>query len=359
MATERAMLLSLRNLFICERKSISLALFLPYDYHTFEWVRSIPRPENEEKPMIMAVLLIKKICSLFLILISGIALVRIGMLKKEDTTMLSKISLYLVSPCVIINAFQVEYDANILKGLVTAALVALFIHVVLIVGTTLLGKALSLDSVEKASIIYSNAGNLVIPLVSYMFGEEWVIYSCGYLCVQLFLLWSHGKSMIQEETQIDLKKIFLNVNIISTAVGLLLFLTRIQVPEVLSDFMGSLSPMIGPLSMLICGMLIGGMNMRRVVTYRRVWLVAFFRLILVPTLSVLAICAAGLPSLIENGYEIMLIVLIATMTPSASTITQLATIYDKDAEYASSINVITTLCCIITMPIMVLLYTNI
>ncbi len=37
-------------------------------------------------------------------------------------------------------------------------------------------------------------------------------------------------------------------------------------------------------------------------------------------------------------------------------ITQMAQIYKKDAGYASAINVITTITCIITMPVMVWLY---
>lgn len=53
---------------------------------------------------------------------------------------------------------------------------------------------------------------------------------------------------------------------------------------------------------------------------------------------------------------ILLISLLATITPSASAITQMAQIYGKNGEYASAINVVTTIVCIITMPIMVWLY---
>ena len=48
---------------------------------------------------------------------------------------------------------------------------------------------------------------------------------------------------------------------------------------------------------------------------------------------------------------------LATMTPSASTITNMSVVYGRDADYASAINVTTTLLCIITMPLMVALYT--
>ncbi|WP_243158595.1 hypothetical protein ACFLKA_11635 [Clostridium caseinilyticum] len=52
----------------------------------------------------------------------------------------------------------------------------------------------------------------------------------------------------------------------------------------------------------------------------------------------------------------MLISLLTTITSSASTVTQMAQIYEKNTEYASVINVVTTIVCILTTPIMVWLY---
>ena len=60
--------------------------------------------------------------------------------------------------------------------------------------------------------------------------------------------------------------------------------------------------------------------------------------------------------IMHSVYTTLLVSLLATCTPSASTITQMAQIYGKDADYASAINVVTTLLCIFTMPLMVALY---
>lgn len=77
--------------------------------------------------------------------------------------------------------------------------------------TKVLEKPLGLDVVEKTSMIYSNSGNLIIPIVTAIFGKEWVIYSTGYLSVQTILLWSHGRMMICEEKGVDFRKIFMNI----------------------------------------------------------------------------------------------------------------------------------------------------
>ena len=56
-----------------------------------------------------------------------------------------------------------------------------------------------------------------------------------------------------------------------------------------------------------------------------------------------------------DGNKIMLIVFLAIITPSASTITQMCQVYGNDSRYASAINVVTTLASIVTMPLMVML----
>ena len=53
---------------------------------------------------------------------------------------------------------------------------------------------------------------------------------------------------------------------------------------------------------------------------------------------------------------ILLIVLLATSAPSAVMVTQLAQIYDRDAKYASVINIMSVIFSIVTMPLIVLLY---
>jgi len=59
---------------------------------------------------------------------------------------------------------------------------------------------------------------------------------------------------------------------------------------------------------------------------------------------------------IENAHNILLISFLASMTPSASMVTQMAQVYGGDEEMAVSINIVSTLICIVTMPVFVSLY---
>lgn len=298
----------------------------------------------------------KQIAELFLVMIMGFVLVKTNLMKAEESKTLSIVALYLVTPCVIINAFQIKYTESILRGLILAFAAAVLIHIVLLILVKVLEKIFHLDAVEKTSIMYSNSGNLIIPIVTSVLGKQWVIYSSAFLSVQLILLWTHCRMVLCEEQKIDLKKILLNINMISIFFGILLFITRIQLPDIITKTMESVGAMIGPLCMVVTGMLIGNMSLKQIFEYKRIYLITFLKMIVCPAAILLMLKFGGMASLLPNARMILLISLLAVIAPSASTVTQMAQVYGKNGEYASVINVVTTIVCIATMPIIVWLY---
>ena len=308
--------------------------------------------------MHISMLLMEQIAELFIMIFMGFAIVKAGIVKDEESKVLSKIVLYLVIPCVIVNAFQVDYTAQTVKGLMIAFVASVILQIILLIIVAVMGKVLSLNEVEVASVYYSNSGNLIVPIVTFILGKEWVLYGCVFMSVQLVFLWTHCKKIISRERSYDRKKIVLNINMISIAVGVVLFFTRIRLPEVIDNTIGAVGNMIGPASMIVTGMLFAGMNLKQIFANKRVYFVSFLRMLVVPLIALVLIKGSRLANLSADAPKIMLIVFLAVITPSASTVTQMCQVYGNDSQYASAINVVTTLSAIITMPVMVLLFGN-
>lgn len=302
------------------------------------------------------ILLIQKISSLFIILLLGLILTKCRIVNTKDSRTLSALSVYLMMPCVILSAFQVDFSPSIQKGLLLAVLASVCVHIIFIVFSLCTKNILHLDTVEQMSLIYSNAGNLVIPLVQALLGSEWVIYSSAYVAVQLVFLWSHGASLLIGRGKMNLRKILLNINMISVLAGTILLLTGIRLPAFVNDALGSLGNMVGPSAMLIAGMLLGRQSLRHVLSFHRVWLVTALRLIICPLLLICFCWAAHIKTYFGHSPQILMLVFLAASTPSASSITQMAQVYDKNADYAGVINIVTTLFCIISMPCLIMLF---
>lgn len=306
--------------------------------------------------MHISILLMEQIIQLFLMIFMGFLIVKAKLLNSEDSKILSIIVLYLIIPCVIINAFQVDYTPQTVKGLLIALVGSVMTQVILLIVVSILGRVFHLNEVEVASIYYSNSGNLIVPIVMFILGKEWVLYGCVFMSVQLVFIWTHCKKIISRESVYDWRKIVLNINMISIAIGIVLFMTRIHLPEDINSTLSAVGGMIGPASMIVTGMLFAGMDFKQIFASKRVYFVTFLRLIVVPAIALVLIKFSYLASLSSNGPKIMLIVFLAIITPSASTVTQMCQVYENDSQYASAINVVTTLLAIITMPLMVMLF---
>lgn len=270
--------------------------------------------------MEISILLMEQIAELFLMILMGYIIVKTGLLKGEDSKVISKIVLYLVIPCVIINAFQVDYTSEKVKELLLVFAASVLLQVILLAAVWGAGKVLKLNEVEATSIYYSNSGNLIVPLVTFILGKEWVLYGCVFMSVQLVFLWTHGKNTISREGKWDWKKIVFNIN------------------------------------MIVTGMLIAEMNLKSIFENVKVYFISFLRLVVIPVISLMILKISGLVNIHSYGKKLLLIVFLAVITPSASTITQMCQVYGNDSKYASAINVMTTLLSIVTMPLMVLLY---
>ena len=120
--------------------------------------------------MEISILLAQQIAQLFLMILMGFLIVKAGLLKDEDSKVLSKIVLYLIIPCVILNAFQVDYTPETVRGLLVAFAASLLMQVVLLFAVSALGRVFHLDAVEITSVYYSNSGNLIVPLVTAILG---------------------------------------------------------------------------------------------------------------------------------------------------------------------------------------------
>ena len=229
--------------------------------------------------MHISLLLMNQIIQLFIMILMGFIIVKAKLLKAEDSKILSVIVLYLIIPCVIINAFQVDYTPQTVKGLLIALAGSVMTQVILLIVVSILGRVFHLNEVEVASIYYSNSGNLIVPIVTFILGKEWVLYGCVFMSVQLVFIWTHCKKIISRESTYDWRKIVLNINMISIALGAILFFAQIHLPEILNNTLSSVGDMIGPACMIVGGMLFAGMDLKKIFGNKRVYIISSLNLI--------------------------------------------------------------------------------
>jgi AEC family malonate efflux carrier (fragment) len=308
--------------------------------------------------------LVSKILSLLVLVGAGVVLVKTKLLKKEDSVALSKISVFLLSPCVIVSSFSMKVDGKAGQSLLLCFFYAILANFLFLFLGTLLRKPLHLSPVEEMSLEYTNCGNFVLPIVASVLGEEYLLYVSAYITVYNLLVWTHGIHLFQgkaEQTKEEKSKenaflkILFNPNILAILFGVFLFFTKISLPAPISLAVSDLGKMIGPISMLITGIILGSMSFKKILSYRRIYMVTAFRLLFFPFIYLLLISVLSRIDGFLDNPVLFLVTFLSAMAPAAANVSQFAILYGKEEEYASCINIFTTLCTIISVPVLVYL----
>lgn len=306
--------------------------------------------------MEFSLLLMKQISVMFIMIGVGYLVVRLGLLTSDDSAVLSRITLYVISPCMLITACQIEYTPQRLEDFGVALVLAFAINLAFVLLTAGFNKVYPLSGAEQASLTYANSGNLIIPLISVLIGTEGIFRLSAFLLAQTVIFWTHGVYVMGGRKAFSLKKIVTNPNLIAAVAGVGLFVGRVTLPELPRAAVSQLAQTIGPLCMLIVGMVIAGADLKKVFSDKRAYIATFGRLIAYPVLTILVFWALGAGSWDPRFRSILTIFIICTAAPSASNVPQAAKVFEANAELAGVINIMSVLLCIITIPLMMLFY---
>ncbi len=295
-----------------------------------------------------------QVVALFLLMAFGFAGERAKIINENGSKVLSNISLVFVTPCLIINSFNIEYNPEKLTGLLVCLAASVIIHAVSILGVELAtkGKKTAAEKLRviKFAIVFSNAGYMGIPLQEAVLGADGVFYGSVYVAIFNVTLWTYGVVLSTGKIgEISGKKLLANPGLIGVIIGILLFLLPVSLPKILSQTVSSMAALNTPLAMLIVGFYLAKSNLLTALKDKSVYLVAAFKLITIPlvTLGVMYLCGV-------RGAPLVAMVTTAS-APTAAATSMFATKFDNDVILSVNLVTVTTVLSIITMPVLVAL----
>lgn len=293
-----------------------------------------------------------QVVTLFLLMAFGIAGGKSGLINENGSKVLSNISLYFVTPCLIINSFNIEYDPEKLQGLLVCLLASFLIHAATILAVHIFfrGDDKKRVSVLRFACVFSNAGYMGIPLQEAVLGADGVFYGSVYVAMFNITLWTYGVVCSTGDIRaISGKKLLFNPGIIGVVIGIFFFLLPIKLPSVAATVISNMSSLNTPLAMMIIGFYLAQSDLLKAFKDRSVYIVSAIRLIAVPViaLGILYICG------VRGSVLVSLIT--AASAPVAAATSIFATKFENDIELSVNLVTFTTILSIATMPLIVAL----
>lgn len=287
---------------------------------------------------------------LFILILVGYIATKKNLIDSSLTKKLSKLIMNIFLPCMIINSMQLEYSPTILKKVLLLILISLLIYAISFL-IAIIFKAISKSKndigVYQFAILFSNVGFMGYPIVEAILGKDAIFYAAIFNIPFNLLIMTLGVFVICKENNnySFYFKSLINPVIISIFIGLSLFILNIKLPYIINRPIELLGNITTPLSMIVIGSMLCLSSISECVRNKKLYIVSFIRLILMPILIYFI-----LKGIVYDKLLFSIPIVIVSM-PVASNTAILSSEYNANDKLASQLVFMSTLFSIVTIPI--------
>lgn len=295
---------------------------------------------------------------LFTFIIIGYILSKFKIVQDGSASVLSKLENYVFIPALVLGTFIDNFTVEKLSTSWKLIVGCLALQIVVIPISLLAAKLITRDkyiqNIYLYGLCFSNFSFMGNAVVSTLFPDIFLEYIVFTLVLwTLIYIWGAPALLIGDNEKQGFKhklKSFLNPMFVCMIIGMIIGIFKIQMPSFINSAISGTSACMSPVAMLLTGMTIAKIDIKKVVKIKSIYVVSFLRLIvyplafigflmLVPLPKTFAICAAASLAM-PMGLNTIVI-------PAA---------YGKDTTMASGMALISHVLAIITIPLIFLVF---
>ncbi len=307
-------------------------------------------------------IILKNVLIFVALALPGYILAKTKLMGEKESGVLSKLLVYVGMPFLIVSGVaKIQFNKESLTVLGFSALIGIAFHIALIiVSIYLTGKGEKTKTgMERFCMIFANNGFIGIPLAMAVFGGESLVFTCLIVIniITNLIMYIWGTRMVAENPQpLSWKKIVFNPLLIAFAIGVVINLTGLfkAAPETVT-YSQHLSNLVTPLSMLIIGLKLGEIELKKFFTHGRTYYVSLMKLVSVPVVVVGVLLLIRVFSPVSD--DLIIGSFIAFAMPTAGLAPTYAKMYKGDEENAVYYTLGSTILSVVTIPLLYLLLT--
>lgn len=296
----------------------------------------------------------QQVLILYLIVAVGFAADRLHIFGQSTAKLSNDLLFYIVTPMVIIQSFMnMEFDVSTAGAFGKAFLcMSLTLLVANLLAIPFFNKDKKNRAIFKYAVGYGNMGYMALPLCQAMLGSEGVFYCSAGVVAFNILSFTHGIWIMtrdKQKTAFDLKKLFFNPGVISVLIGLPLFVSGLELPDVINSAVGYVASLNTPLAMIFFGTYIANTDLKNMFKVKENYLVAALKLVVLPMIMLGIFKVFGITGTLITAC------VISSSVPSANNTVMFSAKYGNDTGIASKAVTFNSVLSVITIPVMIAL----
>ena len=294
-------------------------------------------------------ILLQQILIIFLEIGTGIVITKIGIMDDKNGKFLSNLVMTVTLPCTLLASAGIDGGREAVAGMLKGYVVLEIFYIVCICLCLLLSRAMYLTRCQKAVLVGAavmpNSAFIGIPLITALLGSEaGALYGAAGIMAYNILFFTYVQHLFDPEAKVSLKA-FLTPTNITTAIMVVMLVSGLRLPGILESFCKAMGNTTTPLALIIAGGMLARSDLKKLVANPLVWLITGLRCLVFPLGFLAVLC------LLPLDPTLRMAVLILASCPAGSLTAVLAKQYDTEGELASQAVAHSTLCILISVPL--------
>jgi predicted permease len=296
----------------------------------------------------------EQVAVMFILMAVGAVAYKFNFIHTETAKDMTNLLLYIVMPCLVINAFQESFSKSRLEAM---AILFVFVCASLIISIGIAKLCFNKRTINnfeqrialRFGTVYTNAGFMGIPLASALLGKNGVFFAIPYLAAYTLFIWTHGIAMFEKNRNASFKSharsALINPNTIATVIAVLIFIFSIRLPHILTVPLNDIAAINTPLSMIIIGSNIAGIRLNTTLNDKKIWIGTLVRNLIVPLITL------ALLTWLPISHAAAMATLIMAACPVAGLAVLFSVLNQHDAIFPTKLMCASTLSSIISLPV--------
>ena len=296
---------------------------------------------------------------LMLLISIGFLLLRCKVISADASALLSKLENNVFIPALVLGTFMGNFTVEKMSVAWQFVLCGLVVVLITIPIAILFARITSKDDyirkIYTYGLSFANFGFMGNAVVKALFPEVFMEYLIFVLPFWFFIyIWGVPSLLISSENSnekfVSKLKNLINPMFIAMFVGMIIGLLDIKMPSFIDSAVTTLGDCMSPIAMLLTGITIAKIDLRKTFKNISVYTVSVIRLLIIPLASV------GILALLSLSYELALCTVCSLAMPLGLNTIVVPSAYGKDTSVAAGMALISHLLSCLTIPLVFMIF---
>ena len=290
--------------------------------------------------------------ALLIMIGAGYFVTKKGMLDAHTNNQMSDLIVNIFNPMLVLasaanSVGQISLAAMKLAGIIAVGMFLAFIIAGMVL-SPLFEKDRELRKIFQLMFVFSNVGFIGIPVISSIFGAEYVVYVSEFMLVYTLVFYTYGIALMDGKFSKDSLRAMVNPGTIAGLLAMAVILFEIQLPEFLNTAVTYLGNVTSPMALVAVGFALADSDIKKVFCQPRLYLFSVVKLLVLPLLLLpLLRFAVGTSDLLS-------VCMVMLGMPVGNMPLILGNQRGLDVTACSAAIILSTVLCVLTVPVLLL-----